>query len=86
VKYSKRAILSDIARIYDPIDLLTPIITNLKRLMKYLWAMRIGWDDDLPVVAKDAFTRYHDELPFIASVCVTWRITPEDANYELHGF
>ncbi|XP_027849396.2 uncharacterized protein LOC114128975 [Aphis gossypii] len=86
VRYSKRAILSEIARIYDPIGLLTPVITNLKRLMKYLWALRIGWDDDLPVVAKDAWTRYHDELPFIASVCVARRITVEDANYELHGF
>ncbi|KAL4083776.1 hypothetical protein QTP88_029092 [Uroleucon formosanum] len=48
--------------------------------------LKIGWDDDLPVVAKDAWTRYHDELPFIASVCVARRITVEDANYELHGF
>ncbi|KAF0714765.1 Integrase catalytic domain-containing protein, partial [Aphis craccivora] len=86
VRYSKRAILSEIARIYDPIGILTPVITNLKRLMKYLWALRIGLDDDLPVVAKEAWTRYHDELPFIASVCVARRITVEDANCELHGF
>lgn len=36
VHYSKQAIISEIARIYDPIGLLTPVITNLKRLMKYL--------------------------------------------------
>jgi len=34
VRFTKRTILSEIARIYDPIGLLTPVITNLKRLMK----------------------------------------------------
>ena len=34
VRFNKRAILSEIARIYDPIGLLTPITTNLTCLMK----------------------------------------------------
>jgi len=42
VRFTKRATLSEIARIYDPIGLLTPFITNLKRLMKYLWSVGVG--------------------------------------------
>jgi len=53
--------------------------------MKYLWSIKVGCDDALPLMAKDAWTRYHDEVPFIASICVARRITVEDANYELHG-
>lgn len=86
VKYSKRAILSEISRIYDPIGLLTPITTNLKRLMKYLWTIGVGWDDSLPQSIIDAWTRYHEELPFIKSICVSRQATIENAKYELHGF
>jgi len=35
IRFSKRAILSEIARIYDPIGLLAPVTTHLKKLMKY---------------------------------------------------
>ena len=48
VQYTKRAILSEIARIYDPLGLLTPVTTELKSLMKYLWTTGLGWDDVLP--------------------------------------
>jgi len=53
--------------------------------MKYLWMIKVGWDDALPFVTMEAWTRYHEELPFLASVCVARQITIEDANYELHG-
>jgi len=42
VRYSKRAILSEIARIYDPLGLLSPVTTELKRLLKYLWSIELG--------------------------------------------
>ncbi|CAI6372156.1 unnamed protein product [Macrosiphum euphorbiae] len=42
IKFSKRAILSEIARIYDPLGLLAPVTTDLKRLMKYLWIPEVG--------------------------------------------
>lgn len=86
VRFTKRAILSEIARIYDPIGLLTPVITNLKRLMKYLWSIGVGWDDKLPDDAIDAWTRYHKELPLIGSIRVPRRVTTFGARYEVHGF
>lgn len=54
VYFNKRAILSEIARIYDPIGLLTPVTTNFKRLMKYLWSVGVGWDDKIPEDAVEA--------------------------------
>jgi len=86
VRFTKRAILSEIARIYDPIGLLTPVITNLKRLMKYLWSIGVGWDDRIPDDAIDAWTRYHEELPLIGSIRIRCRATTPGATYEVHGF
>ncbi|XP_026819175.1 uncharacterized protein LOC113557831 [Rhopalosiphum maidis] len=61
VKYSKRAVLSEVARIYDPLGLLSPVMTDLKRLMKYLWLMKVSWDEPLPEEAVAAWLKYHQE-------------------------
>jgi len=86
IQYSKRAILSEIARIYDPVGLLAPVTTHLKKLMKYLWSLGVGWDDKLPPEAMEAWTTYHDELPLIGQVRVRRQVTTLGSTYELHGF
>jgi len=86
VHFTKRAILSEIARIYDPIGLLTPVITNLKQLMKYLWSIGVGWDERIPDDAIDTWTHYHEELPLIWSIRIRRRATTSGATYEVHRF
>lgn len=34
----------------------------------------------------DAWSRHHEELPLIRSVCVARHVTINGAKYELHGF
>lgn len=86
VKYSKRAILSEIARIYDPLGLLSPVTTDLKRLMKYLWLVEVGWDESIPKEAATAWKKYHEELPVLATLKIPRLVTCTRASYELHGF
>lgn len=86
VCFTKRAILSEIARIYDPIGFLTPLTANLKRIMKYLWSIGLGWDDKIPEDAAIAWSRYHTELPLIGSIRMPRQVTTNRATYELHGF
>lgn len=86
VRYSKRAILSEIARIYDPLGLLSPVTTDLKRLMKYLWLIEVGWDESIPEDAATAWKRYHQELPVLAMLKIPCLVTHTHASYELHGF
>jgi len=86
IRFNKRAILSEIARIYDPVGLLTPVTTHLKKLIKYLWSLGVGWDDQLPPEAMDAWERYHEELPLIGKIGVRRQVTISGSTYELHGF
>ncbi|XP_008179879.1 uncharacterized protein LOC103308385 [Acyrthosiphon pisum] len=86
IKFSKLAILSGIARIYDPLGLLAPITTDLKRLMKYLWITEVGWDQPIPEEAATLWAKYHEELPALASLRIPRRVTRTNATYELHGF
>ncbi|XP_066583634.1 uncharacterized protein [Prorops nasuta] len=45
---TKRCILSEIAKIFDPIGLLGPVILYLKRLMQKIWQQGLAWDESLP--------------------------------------
>ncbi|GFS81175.1 uncharacterized protein NPIL_334101 [Nephila pilipes] len=46
--FTKRDVLSDIARIYDPLSLLGPFITKAKIFMQQLWLLKIDWHEKLP--------------------------------------
>ncbi|KAG5868591.1 hypothetical protein JTB14_030285 [Gonioctena quinquepunctata] len=47
-KCTKRAILSAVAKCFDPLGLLAPFILYLKSLIKELWLLKIGWDEKPP--------------------------------------
>lgn len=46
---TKRSILSRIARIYDPIGFLCPIIFFAKQFLQRLWCLGLDWDETPPV-------------------------------------
>lgn len=45
---TKRKVLSDIARIFDPLALLAPVILTAKIVMQQPWLCGADWDDELP--------------------------------------
>jgi len=45
---TKRTVLSEIAKLFDPIGWLSPVLITAKILMQSLWALNLGWDDELP--------------------------------------
>ena len=44
-KLTKRSILSCIARVFDPMGLLTPITIRARMYMQKLWSKSLNWDD-----------------------------------------
>lgn len=45
---TKRSVLSVIARLYDPLGLINPILVRAKILLQELWIQSLGWDDIIP--------------------------------------
>lgn len=46
--WTKRAVLSEIAKFFDPLGLISPMIIKSKIIMQDLWRASINWDEPIP--------------------------------------
>ncbi|XP_076379682.1 uncharacterized protein LOC143259841 [Megalopta genalis] len=67
-RVTKRMISSEIARIYDPLDLLGPVIIVAKLLLQELWTLKIDWDKSLPMTIHAKWLQYYTKLPLLNNV------------------
>ena len=58
VQYTKRLVLSFIARIYDPMGFLNPFTVMVKILFQDLWLLGLGWDDPLPLALQNQMSAW----------------------------
>ena len=52
---TRRAISSNMGKIFDPIGLLTPVTLQCKILLQMTWEHEIGWDDAVGATLTDQF-------------------------------
>ncbi|XP_043485344.1 uncharacterized protein LOC122513137 [Leptopilina heterotoma] len=86
-KVPKRTTLSTISKLYDPLGLLAPVVITGKILIQDLWALKLGWDEQLPPHLTAKWNAFMDQLKDINELPFPrWiKITP-DASLELHVF
>ena len=70
IAVTKRVILSFIARLFDPLGLLTPYIMTVKRLFQETWRLGLDWDDDVPENVRVRFLRWLDGLSHVKGLSV----------------
>lgn len=84
---TKRTILSLIAKLYDPLGLLAPVIIRAKILMQELWTLKVGWDDPLPCHIANRWMTYMQEFKEINLIKIPrWIGVKEKYQRQLHGF
>lgn len=85
---TKRAILSQTARLFDPLGWLAPIIVRAKLLIQTTWLQRLEWDAPLAPEEATSWTRLEEELPLLEDVRVPrWFHGAATENaFELHRF
>ncbi|XP_059220686.1 uncharacterized protein LOC131995745 [Stomoxys calcitrans] len=84
---SKRRILSESARLYDPLGWLTPITVVAKSLFKQLWEHGVDWDDNVPREIEDLWFRHRASLPKLANLAIPrWIQWNQNSESELHCF
>ncbi|GFT51881.1 integrase catalytic domain-containing protein [Trichonephila clavipes] len=85
--FTKRMVLSTIARIFDSLGLLGPIITWAKIFMQRLWLLELGWNDELPFKEEKKWRRFIDSLKAVNNISIDRCIVIHRAeSIELHAF
>lgn len=84
---TKRTILSDIARIYDPLGFLSPVTFFAKYFMQQLWTRGLKWDDELPSDLSARWINFKGELSKLSLINVPRYFgTDQNSSCQLHGF
>lgn len=89
-KYSpvstKRELLSNISRVYDPLGFVTPLTTPVKILVQDTWARELEWDEALPDDIVKQWEQYSAELKELEIIQFPRMAMREGTEYDLHFF
>ncbi|XP_055910470.1 uncharacterized protein LOC129944834 [Eupeodes corollae] len=84
---TKREVLSDIARVFDPLGWLSPTVVKMKVFMKHLWLRQIGWDEFIPMDLYNKWSEFRSDLDSLRVIQIPrWLHSSEGKVMELHGF
>ncbi|GFX43620.1 uncharacterized protein TNCV_510691 [Trichonephila clavipes] len=85
--YTKRCVLSTIARLFDPLGLLGPVVARAKIFMQSLWSLKIDWINELPSERAKEWHRFLEDFNSVRSICIGRCIVhPQATRVELYGF
>lgn len=85
---TKRTVIADIARLFDPLGWIAPCIIIAKIFIQKLWLTGLGWDDKLSEVLVEEWSTYRKELSALTKIEIPrWMSSRyDDVITELHGF
>ncbi|XP_060807713.1 uncharacterized protein LOC132903428 [Amyelois transitella] len=84
---TKRQVLSDIARIYDPMGWIAPVVLTAKVFIQKLWKSGLSWDDELPEDLLHEWLKYRAELSELKTIFIPrWLNFNQGCEVELHAF
>ena len=88
VKLTKRVILSKIAKIFDPLGLLGPIILSAKVIMQDCWKLKgLGWDGSVTQEISAKWVSFTHQLNNMQDLFIDRHILLKNPkSIELHGF
>ncbi|UYV64996.1 hypothetical protein LAZ67_3002688 [Cordylochernes scorpioides] len=84
---TKRTLLSNLQKFFDPLGFYQPIFLIPKLLMQRAWLLKLGWDQPLPTDIQQEFKKWSEELDHVKKLEFPRyaRVTRSE-NLELHVF
>ncbi|XP_055681881.1 uncharacterized protein LOC129789254 [Lutzomyia longipalpis] len=82
---TKRELCSAVAKIFDPLGIISPVTSAMKMIFQQLWLCDADWNDSLPNAIIDEFNFFRDEIECLTEVKLP-RFIPHGDVMELHGF
>ena len=87
---TKRSILQDSSRVYDPLGILSPVTIRAKLLMQELWQHSVDWDEPLDQQTRDKWKEIVTHLQNATATTMKRRYFPLETEnhtaYHLHIF
>ena len=84
---TKRSILSKIAKLFDPLGWLSPVLIQSKILLQDLWISGVDWGESLLLNLRDRWSSLQSQLPLLEEIEIPrWFGTFSNESWEIHGF
>ncbi|UYV85166.1 hypothetical protein LAZ67_X004794 [Cordylochernes scorpioides] len=86
---TKRHLLSAIAKIYDPLGLLSPTTVLLKIMIQQLWKRKNSWDEPIESDIKSNWNKFKTQLSCLKEIKIPRYLNSSSSEIEelqLHGF
>lgn len=86
--FTKRNILSDIAKVFDPLGWISPCLVTAKLLIQELWANKNDWDEPISQDKSDHWNQFRNSLETLSKNIriPRWIGTTTASKIEVHGF
>lgn len=88
VRATKRNILAEIAKVFDPLGLVGPVVIRAKLIMQNLWKEALDWDQIVSGPLFTAWKQFYDDLPLLNTLRVPRQAVNQGIvrRIEVHGF
>ncbi|XP_063931843.1 uncharacterized protein LOC135143832 [Zophobas morio] len=85
-KCTKRHLLSSLARIFDPLGILTPLTFFIKHLIQRIWSLKLAWDDAPPNDILRVWNIFARDLSVLNDFSLPRRLLCDNfLSCEIHG-
>ncbi|XP_050063210.1 uncharacterized protein LOC126552533 [Aphis gossypii] len=86
-KSTKRTLLADLNRIFDPLGFLAPVLVRGKIFLQQLWQLKIEWDQQLPEELSNRWYTFYQEFNDLSYLPIPRKCIPyQSVEVEIHRF
>lgn len=84
---TKRTILSQIGKLYDPNGYIAPVVVTAKILIQRLWKLALDWDERVPNHIEQQWSEFKSTISDIGQIKIPrWLGTSPRNSVQLHAF
>lgn len=86
-KVTKRSILSETSKLFDPLGFIGPLIVKAKLIIQELWKFKLQWDESVPQLIYTNWRNFCADILSISDLEISrFAMLPNPTRIELHGF
>ena len=73
---TKRTLLSDVSKHFDPIGLIAPVLVVAKTIIQSCWKLDLEWNDAVPNDVSRAYTKWKDDMGSLSQLKIPRKVLP----------